>query len=513
MAITVRELVNMPHLQTKVLAGTAGLEREITWAHVCELSDPTPWLSGGELIMTTGLAIPRIAQEQEAYLQRLIDAGVSGIAIAEGMYAPQLTDPLLALANDNAFPILLTAYEVPWVALSRAVADANTHKERARVVQTLRVYETARQAIHNTSPTTILDLLGEIIHCSLHVVDPVRRQSLFYEASNTNTIADMLAHIPDSAISRSLAVQRIDLNGVTAFQVSVPASRPTLLLAIPHSTVAPDTLVLRHISTIVGLAIEKDMAIHERQRRLGAEIMVSLIEGRLTADAAHLLLAEYELAEEPRCIVACSAGEQPFDHSWLHLQLYARGIPHLLVHRGNVLLAFLPSTDDALSGLRAELPANVRLGISNTLGRPTRAPEAYQEALWALRAAETHEKNIVYYSEEAPVSPFLPRTRSEAQELVERVLGELLAYDIRNNSQLALTLYIYLRENRSWQHTAQTLHIHKQTLVYRIRRIEQITGRRLNATSDVAELWLALQAAMMLGLLPNCDLQGSFTQL
>ena len=503
MTITVRELVSIPHLQTQVLAGTTGLEREITWAHVCELSDPTPWLTGGELIMTTGLAIPRIAQEQEAYLQRLIDAGVSGIAIAEGMYAPELTNPLLAGANRNAFPILLTAYEIPWIALSRAVADANTHKEHARVVQTLRVYETARQAIHNTSPATILGVLGEIIHCTLHVVDPVSRQPLFYDVKLPNTIADMLGHIPASDISRSLAVQRVDLSGVTALQLSVPASRPALLLAVPHSTVVPDTLVLRHIATIVGLAVEKNTAMHERQRRLGAEIMAGLIEGRLTADAAYLLLAEHELGEEPRRIVACSAGAQPFEHAWLHLQLYARGIPHLLVRRGNVLLAFLPATADALSGLQAELPANVCLGISNTLGRPTRTPEAYQEAMWALRAAETHEKIIVYYSEEAPVSPFLPRSRREAQELVEQVLSDLLAYDTGHNSQLALTLYIYLRENRSWQRAAQTLHIHKQTLVYRISRVEQMTGRRLDATSDVAELWLALQAAMMLGLLPN----------
>ncbi|MED3562522.1 helix-turn-helix domain-containing protein [Bacillus xiapuensis] len=64
-------------------------------------------------------------------------------------------------------------------------------------------------------------------------------------------------------------------------------------------------------------------------------------------------------------------------------------------------------------------------------------------------------------------------------------------------------VYVYLRENRSWQGAAKTLHIHKQTLVYRINRIEQITRRRLDDTSDVAELWLALQAAMMLDLLPN----------
>ena len=54
---------------------------------------------------------------------------------------------------------------------------------------------------------------------------------------------------------------------------------------------------------------------------------------------------------------------------------------------------------------------------------------------------------------------------------------------------------MFLQENRSWQRAADRLHVHKQTLVYRIKRIETLTGRSLSDTADVAELWLALQAA------------------
>lgn len=59
MGISVGDLVQMGHLGCAVIAGSAGLDREICWAHVCELKDPLPWLTGGELVMTTGLAIPR----------------------------------------------------------------------------------------------------------------------------------------------------------------------------------------------------------------------------------------------------------------------------------------------------------------------------------------------------------------------------------------------------------------------------------------------------------------------
>jgi purine catabolism regulator len=81
------------------------------------------------------------------------------------------------------------------------------------------------------------------------------------------------------------------------------------------------------------------------------------------------------------------------------------------------------------------------------------------------------------------------------------VLGALLAYDAAHDSRLVQSLQVFLEENRSWQRAALRLIIHKQTLVYRMERVEQITGRKLDRIADVTELWLALQAATAAGLL------------
>ena len=53
---------------------------------------------------------------------------------------------------------------------------------------------------------------------------------------------------------------------------------------------------------------------------------------------------------------------------------------------------------------------------------------------------------------------------------------------------------MFLRCNRSWQTAADELFIHKQTLVYRMRRVEEITGRKLSQTTAIAELWIAISA-------------------
>ncbi|SFE80615.1 PucR family transcriptional regulator [Alteribacillus iranensis] len=500
MTITVRELINNPHLKTTIIAGTTGLENEVTWAHVCELKDPTPWLTGGEIVMTNGLVFTDNEKDQEAYLHLLWKAGASGLAIGKDLHAPELSDGLLLAANHKGFPILLTDYDVPWIAFSKAVSIANSNQDHAQVVQALRIYDIVRESIQNTTPDQIVDKLGEIINCDMYVIDPVNKKPLFNHLNN-----DLIDNLKDILTSnKSISIRRLKWNGRATVLMSVPSYRPAQLLVISRSlTDSPNNLVLRHVATVAGLVVEKNTTIHERQRRLGSEILAGMIEGQITDEAASILLAEHGLKEGPLCMVVCSADGQPFEHSWLHVHLHAQGIPHLLTYRENVLLVLLPMTEKTLTSLQDELPSNVRMGVSDTLDRISRSPDAYQESLWALRSAETHNKSIVYYREELPISPFLPRNRVEAQQLVDNILGELLIYDTGCDNQMIKTLYIYLRENRSWKSAAQELHIHKQTLVYRIKRIEEITGRDLNNITDVSELWFALQAALHLHLLQD----------
>ncbi len=80
------------------------------------------------------------------------------------------------------------------------------------------------------------------------------------------------------------------------------------------------------------------------------------------------------------------------------------------------------------------------------------------------------------------------------------MLGPVLVYDASHDARLVESLRVFLEHNRSWQKAATALHVHKQTLVYRMRRVEELSGRKLNRTGDVCELWLALRAADASGL-------------
>ena len=107
-AITVRELVAVPDLRTWVRAGERGLDREVSWAHVCEMPDPAEWLGAGDLLMTTGLGLPA-DPDRRTFVERLVAAGLSGMAVGDRMCAPEISDQMLAAADECEFPLLFTA--------------------------------------------------------------------------------------------------------------------------------------------------------------------------------------------------------------------------------------------------------------------------------------------------------------------------------------------------------------------------------------------------------------------
>nr|MDP9166472.1 helix-turn-helix domain-containing protein [Actinomycetota bacterium] len=90
------------------------------------------------------------------------------------------------------------------------------------------------------------------------------------------------------------------------------------------------------------------------------------------------------------------------------------------------------------------------------------------------------------------------RDTEEAQVVVDRVLGALIAYDAAHSSDMVRTLDAYLRCDRSWVKTAAGMGVHRQTVVYRMQRVEEITGRRIADTAAIAEFWLALRAKDLL---------------
>jgi purine catabolism regulator len=492
MAVTVTELVAMPHLRLEAKAGAAGLAAPIRWAHASDLDTPWQWLVGGELLMKNGRSMPSDGDEQAAFVHGLAAADVSGLAIGLDPHTPDLTPELLAAADEAGLPLILAPYSVGFAAIARAVADANTSGEAQRLALMERVYNTVRNAVAGHDSASALRRLARELSCRLALVDAetggdaIGGTPSLPAALRDSLMAEISRH--DGSLP---GVMHISGDGHRGLAVEVPDDEPTVLVAYDFRLAPPDIGLLQHIATATAVVLTHRAMRREYERRTGAELLSHLIDGRLTtADAEHQLRARGLDVSEMAVLAVRDASETGIQQ--LHVILGRRNIGHLLLRRGDTFYALLQPCEQTLHTMRRRLGPGALIGISDVLGTAERAPAATREAVWAAGTAGATAGRTSRYGDATLLS--VMRDANEAQAVVDRVLGRLLRHDTANGGALVHTLDTFLFCQRSWKLTAQKLHIHRQSVVYRIARIEEITGRDLRQTADIAELWLALRA-------------------
>jgi PucR family transcriptional regulator, purine catabolism regulatory protein len=138
------------------------------------------------------------------------------------------------------------------------------------------------------------------------------------------------------------------------------------------------------------------------------------------------------------------------------------------------------------------LPDACPVGLSAEVSAPDRVSAGAREARWALHSCAPQRSRLVRYGTGGALPWGFALER--ADEIAGHVLGSLVQYDRSHQSELLPTLAALLRNDRSPTRTAAELFIRRQTLVYRVRRIEELTERSLSRTDDVVELWLAMKA-------------------
>jgi purine catabolism regulator len=514
-SISVRDLADQPHLRIEVLAGATGLDRDVTWAHSSDLPDPWDWLSGGELLMKNGRTLPRSAAGQAALIEGLAAAAAAALVIGSDPDTPAVAARAIALADRLGLPVLRVPYSVSFIVLSRTVADASIHEESRRLARASRIYATIRDGVAGNDSAAFLHRLEAELDCRLHVLD----------GETGGCVLEGIRPPADSLVTGLLAaltrrggavpgLLRVDAGGgQNAVAVEIPYEEPTLLVAQRPGEQPFDLGLLQHAATAAAVEVAHAALRQDHERQLGTELLAQLLDSRLDAAAAGRQLAARGI-DPLRVRLLAARGSSADEQRRLHIGLRRRHIDHLLIRRGAVVLVLLTGAEPAgpsVAVVRSRLGSASAVGVSSLLADPGRAPEAVREAMWALAVAAERPDGVAYYGGAAPL-PAL-RDPAEAQALVDRALGGLISYDRSTNSELLRSLAAFLACRRSWQRTAERLNVHRQTVVYRMERVQQLTGRTLTETGDIAELWLALSALELLTgspvLLPPAEPTGS----
>ncbi|MGI5203559.1 PucR family transcriptional regulator [Spirillospora sp. CA-108201] len=475
-----RSLLAMPGLRLEVVTGEDELDRPIRWVVTTDLIDPGRYLRGGELVLT-GLVWRTAPDDSEAFVAALAGAGVSGLA-AWDLALGAVPDDLVEACRRHRLPL----FEVPEdVAFATVTEEVVRHLSRARAADLTALLDRHRRLVEGTGLGAVLDLVG---HC--HVLAPTGRVVAGPPPADAAALAAAFLtaprlphHVPGQDMS-VFAVSPADTPRVADWFVALegdcadwPPERRTMagelaaIVGLERARLRADD---RSSQDVVAAAFAGDDLPDPEELAAPVVAVAASAEGPLRPGELRTVLAE--VVPAPRPVVGLLDGEAV-----------------ALVRSGGRDVA--AAVQDAL-GLLAPGLAGVRVAVGvSGAAVPPDLRGAIEEARHARRLAATRPSPacVVRHEELATHVLLLASVPDDVRRMFRvRLLDPLYSYDELHGAGLVRTLEAFLRNSGSWTRCAEELHLHVNSVRYRVQRIQDLTGRDLSRMEDRVDFFLAL---------------------
>jgi PucR family transcriptional regulator, purine catabolism regulatory protein len=370
MELTVASLI--AELGLTLVSGEESAQAHVRWVHSTELTDPTPWLKGGELLLTMGIQLDGPKAQREL-IERLADHEIAGLGLGTGFTHKRLPAALVTAARKREFPLFEVPYELPFIAITER-AFAQLLDERYEMLQR----------------NMVGDVLAEALTGHLYP-------------------EELQARLRPFGIGEQAAV--------LAFRLGDPSAAAPLL----------ERLL-------------------EREQRAS---LVAIRGGLLCAVLDGGELEPIALARKLRSELAVRFGE----------------------------------TAVAAAASRVAPTHSLRLSFHEA-----------RCALEAVRLQNGDGPEVASYEDLGAFQLLLSLQDDDALiSYCRGVLGPVEQGEGDYGDELLRSLDVFIEHNGHWEKAASALYCHRHTLRYRIRRIEQLTGRDFSHARDRIEFWLALR--------------------
>ncbi|WP_182879191.1 PucR family transcriptional regulator [Microbispora sp. H10949] len=503
-----RDLLSAPELRLVLLTGDETPDREIGGVLITDLPDPRRYLSGGELVLT-GLMWRRSPGDSARFVAALAEAGVAAIGAGDARLG-MVPDDLVAACREHGLPLLEVPVEVSFGAVTdfvgRRVAAVQAGDLRGALGRHRRIVAAVAEGAG----------LGELFA----LVET--------ELGVTAAVVSACGSVVAGALPEDQAV-RLARDYLAAVRLPVVVDRGgrfTLFAVDRAHRAAGWALVCRgEVDAEIGFELAACVALERTRAEAGRRVERRLAEqlialacsgGEPTELSARLRTCGVDPAE-PYALVAAAASRRGATDGPDPALLGGQVVEELLDRRvvavagADASVTLVPLRGDAYGDDRdalaerlrdraaviaAGLPAlTVSVGVSGALTGPQAIRGGVEEAGHARRLAAARGGGVVTGDEIYTHALLLATTPGEVRSsFAERLLGPLFDYDRRHGAELVRTLGAFLDCTGSWNACAERLHVHVNTVRYRIRRVEELTGRDLSSMADRVDLFLALRA-------------------
>ncbi|HJP74734.1 MAG TPA: helix-turn-helix domain-containing protein [Pseudonocardiaceae bacterium] len=500
--VSVRTVLDMSELRLTALAGQDLLDRVISRIYGTELPDPSRFLSGGELVIS-GLLWLREPDDVPVFVAALSDAGVAALVCCDadtGIVPPEL----VAECRRRGVPLLEADVELPFsliidrVGLALAAERVGAHVSRRGLVSAMAggagVGELLRLGVAELGAACwVVSTLGRLVAGD----EPLGEQR------RARLVSEFLL---GNGRVRTVRSEGADL---TLFPVDDPSGPElTRWFLVVDGAVPSGDEVVAELASVLGVQRARE----RESRHVAARAVDTLLElvlagsGEIVSTAS---AAGLDAGVELRVLAASAPGFTVAQAGAVLEEVVALLRPDGLVGSvGEDAYALLPwpasgggeLADRIGVALRTVEPGlgdrRIVVGISSATAL-RELTGAMQEAGHARQMAERRggRTRVVAGEEIAAHQLLLAVLPGELRgSLRRRVLGPVLDYDAEHGGSLLTTLAVFLDCSGSWAKAAARLHVHVNTLRYRIGRIEELADVDLDDFGQRVDVYLALNA-------------------
>lgn len=512
MPLQLRELLDDPSLGLEVVAGRSGIDERgpVRWAHISDTPDPTPWLEGGELLLTTGLGVRDDPDAQRRLVRNLEDRGCVAIGFGVGVAMPDVPRGMLAEADACELPLFTVPFEVPFIAVTRRVARAVFDEHYATLASAVDLH---RQVLHTV-------ITGQGIETVLSTTAAHMPGAAFLAFDFSGTV--LARHDPDgdlpsasrehelwaelaAAHTRRDRVTRVLGRGVVTSAVIRAGNEVEAVLAVltPDPPTDQETLLIEQSLAGVSLELARGQSVREGRRVRVDELLDEAAAGRAGRQMVARVLSRLGFAPgapyRVLCLVAPAVVPERSLCTLVEDALAARAQATVVGRHDGEVFAVVRAEEDELPTVVADATvargwSDIAVGLSHAHGELDDFPVAVREARTAAHAPSvdgSRVRDVASIGLEGVLASM--RESLGAESFVEQVLGPVLAHDERESSELVPSLRAYLRHGCRPGPAAAELSIHRHTLAYRLDRIEKLTGRDPRDGSQLLAFTLALE--------------------
>lgn len=519
-----------------VVGGHGGLSRPVSWVHVVGVPDAARWLNGGELVLTTALNIPPEddPEGQQHYLHKLIDKGVVGLVITTGQMLDHIPPHLCQIADAHNFPLIEIPFTARFVDIARAANEHITQANMALFRQALRIQQTLTQLVlQGGGFKELASTLATLIHQSVSIendrferlasvniapVDEARRYTQQFGRTDPRLVRALEGSIlPEIRRTlRPVFIPQMAHVGLEMERILAPIVVHgeiygyVWIIADDRPVSELDHMAIESGATIAALMLLHQQSLQSAEASLRGSLLTRLLQGDLNGgDVLHDQVLRYGVdLGRPFRVLVVDAAKAASNTNAQYLNQLARRINRLSSEQAAIAgqivgqLVLLVNEGDAIDTLTEQIhteAVGLRIGVSAAHRGAEQVALAHSQCREVLEIAhKLHMDTATVRFEQLGYLHALYHAGPNALQGNPHVPALRALLD-ENQADLFHTLETYLDAGGNGVSTAESLHIHRSTLNYRLQRITEICHADLSDPATRMNLQVALKLLRLFG--------------